>query len=340
MFGNSVMFVMFIVVCGLWSMGQSSVVRTKRPFQGGSEKKNNVSELDCSQFIDDYDILRQFPFPVKINLAAEEDNVVGESVAFMGKNDTYVNILAIYEENVVPPTVFCLSNLHSLKIERTPFENSTIFLVCKKIFILIIYLDIIPDAFANFKNLKNIWVYDSPIVKITEKLETYTSLEMLILNNCSLTYVPNLSNLQNLWSLGLSNNHLSRVDGIPDVEFLDIDGNFFTEIPITKNRDKLMFLDMNHNPLKNAVSIMYYNNLEGIYLKNTSLTSIPPPIDKLRKLKALILSDNKLTYIPTNVLDLPLLQQLDISNNKLSPKDIQLIRKEFKKSHPELKLTV
>ncbi len=87
------------------------------------QTKNNVSELDCSQFIDDYDILRQFPFHISINLAADDDRVAGISVAFMDKTDTFVETLAIYNEKVVPWIVFCLSNLESLKIEFTPFEN-------------------------------------------------------------------------------------------------------------------------------------------------------------------------------------------------------------------------
>jgi hypothetical protein len=85
--------------------------------------KNNVSELDCSQFIDDYDILRQLPFRISINLAADDDREAGRSVAFMDKTDTFVKILAIYKEKVVPRIVFCLSNLEGLKIEFTPFEN-------------------------------------------------------------------------------------------------------------------------------------------------------------------------------------------------------------------------
>jgi Leucine-rich repeat (LRR) protein len=214
-----------------------------------------------------------------------------------------------------------------------------IFLRLKTVFILNIYLDIVPDALANLKKLRNFWFYDSPIVKMTEQLGTLNNLSMLTLVNCSLTHLPNLSNLQQMWSLDLSNNRLSHVDGIPDVKFLDLDGNFFNQIPILENREKVMYIDMSHNPLKNAVPLISYNNLEGIFLSNTMLTSIPPAIDKFQKLKYLDLSNNKLSYIPTNILNLPDLEELNISQNLLSPNEIQLIRKTLRKSHPNIQLT-
>ncbi len=92
--------------------------------------KNNVSELDCSQFVDDYDILRQLPFSITINLASDDDyEGPRRNVAFMDKNNTFVEVLAIYKKNVVPWSVFCLSNLEALKIEKTPFENGIFFSV-------------------------------------------------------------------------------------------------------------------------------------------------------------------------------------------------------------------
>jgi len=80
--------------------------------------------LDCSQFVDDYDLLRQLPYPIAINLAADDDyEERNRNVAFMDKTDTFVEMLAIYKKDVVPWSIFCLSNLETLKIEMTPFEN-------------------------------------------------------------------------------------------------------------------------------------------------------------------------------------------------------------------------
>ncbi len=91
--------------------------------------KTNVSELDCSQFIDDHDILRQFPFPLTIYLSDDDENEYGISAALMDENDTFVKTLAIYNEKIVPSSVFCLTNLQTLKIEGTQFENGNFFSV-------------------------------------------------------------------------------------------------------------------------------------------------------------------------------------------------------------------
>jgi len=203
-----------------------------------------------------------------------------------------------------------------------------------------IYLDIIPDAFANLKKLQNFWFYDSPIVKVTEKLGTLDNLLMLTLSNCSLTHLPNLSNLQKLWSLDLRNNRLSRVDGIPDVLFLDLPGNFFNYIPILNNPEKLRFLTMNNNPVENIAPIMFYKNLEGLSLRNLTLTSILPDIDKLQKLLYVDFSNNKISHVPNNIFNLPLLEQFNITNNLLSTNEIQSIREAFEKSHPQLELII
>jgi len=86
--------------------------------------------LDCSQFVDDYDILRQLPYSITINLAADDDyEEPSRNVAFMDKNDTFVEGFSIYKKNVVPWSVFCLSNLETLLIQKTPFENGNFFSV-------------------------------------------------------------------------------------------------------------------------------------------------------------------------------------------------------------------
>jgi Leucine-rich repeat (LRR) protein len=183
-------------------------------------------------------------------------------------------------------------------------------------------------------------VYDTPVSKIPENLGTFNNLMSLVFKNCSLTYFPTIGDLEKLWDLDLSNNHLSHLDEIPGVQFLDLEDNLFNYIPMTKKGEKLRFLTMSRNPLKTIGSILFYNNLEGIYFQNTMLTSIPPGIDKLQKLLEIDLSNNKLSHLPTNILNLPHLEHLDIRQNLLSPNNIESIRKEFKKSHPKLELDI
>jgi len=194
------------------------------------------------------------------------------------------------------------------------------------------------DVFTRFKQLRHLKVTDLPFMKMTESLTKLPNLVALILSNCSLKYLPNLSNLERLEHLVLEGNGLSRLDGIPAVTFLGLQDEFFTEIPIVKEPSRLTHLFMANIPLKTIAPIMSFTNMIDIGLNNLTLTSIPSNIDKLQKLQVIELSDNKLTHIPKSIFNLPDLDYLDLSNNLLSIKDIQSIQEVFNKSHPDLTL--
>jgi hypothetical protein len=97
-----------------------------------SQLKDSVSELDCSQFIDDYDIIRQFPFPVLIN---PSEYTFEQSIVVMNKNNTFVQEIYIIEEEVVPSSVFCLSNLQMLSILETPFQDGNLYSCEQRVFV-------------------------------------------------------------------------------------------------------------------------------------------------------------------------------------------------------------
>ncbi|CAF2882745.1 unnamed protein product [Rotaria sp. Silwood2] len=326
MFYNKVVFIL-LLVSWLCSTGNSVVLTPKRPIQshitGGYKKsltKNDASKLDCSEFSSDYDVLQQFPFPILVNPIQELYN---QSTATMDENDVSVKKIYFYAEEVVPSSVFCLSKLQTLDIRMTPFHNG-----------------IVPNNLANLKLLRHLWIYDTSILKISEQLGTLNNLVMIVLSNCSLTHLPNLSKLQQLTILDIPENRLSEVDGMPGVLMMDLRDNFFKEIPTTNKKERITYIIMGNNPLKSIESITSYTNLEGLYLRNTTLKFIPPTIGKLKKLKYLELSDNQLSQFPKNILNLPHLETLDIKNNLLSSEEIQSIQKEFAISHPNAELIV
>ncbi len=201
-----------------------------------------------------------------------------------------------------------------------------------------VYLGIVPDSLANLQKLYELYIADSPISKMTEKLGALNNLSILFLFNCSLTHLPDISNLENLQVIDASFNNLTHLDGIPGVRILHLDTNLFHEIPISKKPENLEFLELSYNPLKNAVPILSYNNLTGLFISDTMITSIPSSIDKLRNLKYFDIARNRISYLPTIILNLPNLEYMNISENLLSPNDIQSIRSAFKKSHPQLLL--
>jgi hypothetical protein len=319
---RTVTILVLIVACGL-----SSMVASKEPFRshitGGyksSQPKYDITDVDCSQYSSDYDILRQFPFPIIINPTRDQWK---QTLAFMKDNDTFVQHLFIIEESIIPPSIFCLSNLEGIMTEKTPLVN-----------------DIVPDALTNLKQLRSFWIMDAVIVNITERLGTCTNLTRIMFSNCSLSYLPSVSTLHKLEFLDLSQNRFTHLDGLPDVSSLFLSHNLFTQMPTIKRKETLRFLDMSSNPLNSMVPIDSFINLMDLTLNDLALTFIPATIDKLQKLSTVNLRGNKLSYLPTNILNLPNLRALDIRNNSFSSKDIQSIQMVFAKSCPSTELFV
>jgi len=308
-------------------MGESGFVYPLRPLPPHipgehpyAHMKNNISGLDCSQFSDDYDVIRQLPFPVMIN---PTHYITNQSRATMDGNNIVVKILEIKKTTMVPLSIFCLAYLEELHIEEALFPNNTL-----------------PDAITNLGHLRHLFVYNVSIVNGIERLQTLKNLSTLWLDNCSLTYVPNLGGLQQLGYLSLADNRVSHLDELQNVVILNLNDNLFEEIPTIKNKDNVTLIYIGNNPLKNVASITSYTNLRAVSLKNTTLRSIPPNIDKLQNLEAIFLSDNKLSYIPTTILNLPNLEVLDISNNLFSANELESIREKFEKSYPNATLVI
>jgi Leucine-rich repeat (LRR) protein len=324
MYQNKVFFLLF-VACWSCSMTVSGVAAPKGPLQsyitGGHKNiltRSSRSDLDCSQFTSDFDVLYYFSFLIMINPI----NINWQkSIALMDRNGTLVTDLTLHNESAVPLSIFCLKNLRYLTIYNTNFPNG-----------------IVPDNLANLKQLSDLSIFNSPIVNMTEQLGTLTNLHTLYLRNCSLTYLPDLSGIPYLSTVDLTDNQLSKVDGLTTVYDLYLDNNLFTELPTLNIPGNLYYLTMNKNPLKNMLAITLHVNLRYLFLENTTLSYIPPTIDRLQQLEYLDLSDNKLFYLPTNMLNLAKLKYLYIQNNLFSSDDIQTFQTQFNSSQPNMTL--
>ena len=88
---------------------------------------NHTEKLNCSEFGDNYEILMNFPFPIIINPMTWPYPM--PTYAVMDENGTYVQTIRLSNESHVPPSVFCLRQLESLTVFRTPFLNGTFTLV-------------------------------------------------------------------------------------------------------------------------------------------------------------------------------------------------------------------
>jgi Leucine-rich repeat (LRR) protein len=316
---------MLLIACWSCSMTVLGIATPKGALRNhitggfkGSRTRNSGSNLDCNQFSSDYDVLYHFSFLIMINPINSEWQ---KSTAYMDEDSTFVTRLDLYNEEAVPLAIFCLTNLQSLDIQNTPFPNGAV-----------------PDSLENLRQLRYLYIYNTPIVNMTERLGTMSNLNTLFLPNCSLTYLPNLSGISQLSSVYLHQNRLSNLNGLTNVYDLYLSDNLFTDIPTLSSPKSLVYLYMDNNPLKNMLTITSHVNLWTLYLRNTTLSSVPPTIDKLQKLEYLDLSYNKLFFLPTNIQNLPKLRQLNIQNNSFSLSAIQTFKTQFNTSHPNMTL--
>lgn len=175
---------------------------------------------------------------------------------------------------------------------------------------------------------------------MTDQLASLIKLRYLTLNNCSLSQLPNLSNISSLAVVDLGRNHLSQIDGLNAIYGLFLPNNLFTEIPTLAMPERLHTLYISNNPLKHVMKLSSFVNLDSAYLQYTNISFIPPAIEKLQNLTILDLSYNKLFYLPKNMLKLTKLRSLAINGNSFPAAEIKTIQEEFNSVNSNLTLKV
>ncbi|CAF4395099.1 unnamed protein product, partial [Adineta steineri] len=146
--------------------------------------------------------------------------------------------------SIVPESSFCLKNLQALDIMNMFFDNN-----------------MVPDTLSNLQQLHTLGITNTPITKMTQKLSSLGKLQSLSLDKCSLSYLPNLSQLKSLISVNLPNNQLSELEGLTNVSSLSLYKNQFTEIPYIAVPEALRRLDMNYNPVMDMSYALFFKNI-------------------------------------------------------------------------------
>ena len=83
----------------------------------------DASQLDCSQYSNDFDVLRQLQFSVRLNLSMDEYYGFQKSAAQLNEDGISIERIVIKNEKLFPLSLFCLSNISILHIESTPFPD-------------------------------------------------------------------------------------------------------------------------------------------------------------------------------------------------------------------------
>ncbi len=161
--------------------------------------------------------------------------------------------------------------------------------------------------------------------KIPEELSRLQNLTELDLSNNLLSEIPeHLSRLQNLAELNLSGNrlaeipeHLSRLQNLAE---LNLSRNRLAEIPEQLSQlQNLTSLNLSGNRLAEIPEqLSQLQNLTSLNLSGNQLTEIPEQLSRLQKLTSLDLSGNRLTEIPEQLSRLQRLTSLSLSSNQLT----------------------
>ena len=177
------------------------------------------------------------------------------------------------------------------------------------------------SALNNLYELEHLDLYGNWVDDISA-LENMWQLTYLELGDNELSTLPWwLGNLHDLWHLGLSDNLLSSLDGsnlsnLDTLRSLDLSDNWLSDANDLNGMSSLEELDLSGNNINSLNSLWGLDRLVWLDLSDNELQDANG-LDNLNALQTLDLSDNELQ--DTNGLDnLNALQALNLSGNKLS----------------------
>ncbi|CAF4054478.1 unnamed protein product [Adineta steineri] len=135
-----------------------------------------------------------------------ERNGWNKSIATMHRTGIFVDSLTLVDTNsTIPESIFCLKELKYLIIKDMVFTNG-----------------VVPGSLANLQLLRRLEITNTIITNMTNQLTSLTRLYWLILVNCSLSQLPDLSNMSDIGHVQLEQNRLSKIDGLNDFDITDI----------------------------------------------------------------------------------------------------------------------
>ncbi|MQL93227.1 hypothetical protein Taro_025866 [Colocasia esculenta] len=195
---------------------------------------------------------------------------------------------------------------------------------------------------------------------LPHSIGSLTNLTSLVLDGCSFNGpIPDLGNLQKLFTLSLSSNQFSgqippSIGRLSNLYVLDITDNKLTgSIPVSPGLDMLISCRHFHcgknqlsgsipeglfRPKMQIIHVLFDNNnlsgtipsslglvkkLEVVRLDRNSITGpVPNNINSLTNLRELHLSNNKLNGSLPNLTGMELLSYVDLSNNSFDPSNV------------------
>lgn len=176
------------------------------------------------------------------------------------------------------------------------------------------------------ENLSNLILKDNKLGQMPSYL--MNSLQMLNMENNSITFISDeLSRLQNLNELILNNNPIESIpkflSSLSTLQVLSISSAKISTI------DEFTFVNLKElylssNQLSKLSSIINWQMLQILDLKDNKINILEPEINKLLNLRILCLDQNEIKTLPEEIGDLVKLEGLSIVNNNLTEIPIRI----------------
>lgn len=156
----------------------------------------------------------------------------------------------------------------------------------------------------NYNNIRVLNIGDLGLVNIPAKVNTFTNLETLVLDNNP-----------------IAANAYGNITALTKLKTLSLSGTGLSQIPTqVSQHTQMTSLNLSNNNLteQDTTGLSTLTNLEWLSLENNQLSQIPTQLSQLQKLQNLNLGRNKITGNLASLTTLANLQQLFLNNNQIS----------------------
>lgn len=230
-------------------------------------------------------------------------NNIKDITPILGLNELkslYINDNWIKE---LPDRTSNLSSLEHLDISNNEITNIPekfiILPSLKRLYMSSLKLAEVPNLTPIKKTINRLDITNAQFHNYQFVEELY-NLELLIMNDCLLTKLPDLSNMKNLAYLYLTNNFIYE---LPD---------YLSDLPLIR-------LDFSHNEVSSLPdSFEKLKKLEQLVFTDNYFRILPNVITKMESLQVLMCGQNILLDVPDNMSDLKNIKRASFASNELT----------------------
>lgn len=310
------------------------------------------STLDCSQYANDSEVLRDLPFNVPIN---PSDRDIHKTYAVSYSNGS-IFVLSIANQTFIPPIIFCLQSLRYLFVRDSHFcqdANDDCQLSSdverleslESMSIIGTKVNFIPASFGKLGRLTILELMVTGLVTLPDGFGDLESLSSLTITYSRMTSLPMaIGMIRSLTNVYLDDNaalhSLQSLNGLPNLMRLSAINCSITRIPL--NLPNIFYLYMSNNQLTNLNGIQTLgsetNNTKSFAFDMNQIQSLSGQIGSVYKLATLRINDNKLKNLPAEIYGVKTLIYLDIRKNLFTATRLEEIVAKFKITNPSLML--